>query len=166
MGAGWAEARDAKGNLRLAAEDDFTRNEILNAMRAGALVIPVLCGRGLPQLKPSDLPEELEALAYLNALDFDVRNAQDDLDRLACKLVELVPALKDDRAAAPPPPSGGVHNHNEGDVGGSVFQFDSLSGGLSVGGSSTTHFHAPTYGNHHSGSGNQHIHRMPEEGDR
>lgn len=166
MGAGWADARDAEGNLRLAMEDDFTRNEILNAMRAGALVIPVHCGRGLPQLKPSDLPEDLEALAYLNALDFDVRNARDDLARLAGKLVELVPALKDDRAAEAPPRSGGVHNHNAGDVGGNLFQGGDVSGGISFGGSSTTHFHAPTHGTHHSGSGDQHIHGEPEEGDR
>ncbi|WP_461158049.1 toll/interleukin-1 receptor domain-containing protein [Saccharopolyspora tripterygii] len=166
MGAGWADARDAEGNLRLAAEDDFTRNEILNAMRAGALVIPVHCGRGLPQLKPSDLPDELEALAYLNALDFDVRNARDDLNRLADRLVELVPALKPDRDPGPTPPSGGVHNHNSGDVGGSVIQLGNLSGGLSVGDTSTTHFHAPTYGNHHSGSGDQHIHHQPDEGHR
>lgn len=166
MGANWSKARDEQGNLRLAQEEDFTRLEILNAMEAGARVIPVHCGRGLPHLTPADLPEELEALAYLNALDFDVRNAQDDLDRLASRLITLVPALQDDHAE-PPPRSGDVHNHNSGNVDGTHVQMRDLHGGLTIGGpQATTHFNGPTYGNHHSGSGDQFDQGGPRGGDR
>lgn len=165
MGAGWTKARDEQGNLRLAQDDDFTRMEILNAMKAGARVIPVHCGRGLPQLTPADLPEELEALAYLNALDFDVRNAQDDLDRLARRLIALIPALHDDNAE--PRRSGDVHNHNSGDVDGTHVQMRDPHGGVTIGGSrSTTHFNGPTHGNHHSGSGDQFNQAGPSGGDR
>lgn len=167
MGANWSKSRDEQGNLRLAQEGDFTRMEILNAMKAGARVIPVHCGRGLPHLTPADLPEELEALAYLNALDFDVRNAQDDLDRLASRLITLVPALQDDQAEEPQARSGDVHNYNSGNVDGTHVQMRDLHGGLTIGGpQATTHFNGPTYGNHHSGSGDQFNQGGPRGGDR
>ncbi|SFS66479.1 TIR domain-containing protein [Saccharopolyspora flava] len=160
MGAGWAKFPDERGHPRLAREDDFIRLEILNAMRAGARIIPVHCGRGLPHLDPRDLPAELEFLAYLNALDFDVRNAEDDLDRLARHLVKLVPAL-DDRQEEPRS-SGGVRNYDYSTGDGPRVQAGTIYGGLQMGGT-TTHFNAPTSGPHHSGSGNQFVQRPKDD---
>ncbi|WP_406692091.1 TIR domain-containing protein [Saccharopolyspora sp. ID03-671] len=154
MGAGWAKFPDEDGNPLLARENDFIRFEILNAKRAGARIIPVHCGRGLPHLRSEDLPAELEFLAFLNALDFDVRNADDDLDRLARHLVKLVPALDDDQEG--PSSSGHVHNYDHSTGDGPRVQAGTINGGLNMGGA-TTHFNAPTSGPHHSGSGDQFI---------
>ncbi|MGW5644483.1 toll/interleukin-1 receptor domain-containing protein [Saccharopolyspora sp. NPDC003752] len=150
IGPKWLDARDRDGNPALENKDDWTRKEILNAMRSGARIIPILCGRKLPRLVPADLPRALTSLADLQSLTYDTGSAGDDLDRIAAELLDLVPDLPDRWAKAPS--SNGVHNAITGNVSGNAIQLRDLHGG-SI---NTTTFNGPT-GPVSSGEGDQNI---------
>jgi TIR domain-containing protein len=150
IGPNWLNARDHNGNPALTNENDWTRKEILNAMRTGARIIPILCGRTTSRLSAASLPTALSRLADFQYLRYDTGNAEADLNRIAAHLVDLVPGLVD-QTARPNPAEGSVENSNSGTVHGSLNQVGEVHGPINM-----TSFHGPT-GPVSTGSGDQQI---------
>ncbi len=91
VGPTWAETRDAAGNRRLEAADDYVRCEIATALASGLRVIPVLVpGAAMPG--PGQLPADLMPFAHLNAFPLTERSFLRDVDDLADQL-EAAPSL-------------------------------------------------------------------------
>jgi hypothetical protein len=110
IGENWVHDR------RLHHESDWVRREILLALEAGALVVPILKGRATERLSITDLPAELADLAARQSLRYDPRGDGSDLARIGDYLASKIPELKqaEDRRAA----SGGAVSirHNTGQV--------------------------------------------------
>jgi hypothetical protein len=67
IGRDWANIQDETGARRLDSPKDFVRMEVSAALAAGSRVIPLLLNDAdMPS--SSELPEELQALTYRNAL--------------------------------------------------------------------------------------------------
>lgn len=81
IGPNWLTAADADGNPRLENPSDFVRMEVEMALALNKRVIPVLLDGALVP-SPSQLPEGLRPLAYLNALAVDHRSFHADAERL------------------------------------------------------------------------------------
>jgi len=96
MGRNWVEAKDGQGRRALDDPDDFVRNEILLAFQLEKQVIPVRLG--VSRVPAERLPDELRRLLDCQDIEVRFRSAQIDIDRLANKLREQIPAL---RAAGP-----------------------------------------------------------------
>jgi hypothetical protein len=84
---------DWTGHPGLGKEDDWVRTEILEALRCGVHVIPVLKGRRTERLSPASLPPGLEELADLNSLRIDSQSHDKDTRDIGDELVRLVPRL-------------------------------------------------------------------------
>src|SRR5690606_36296171 len=67
IGPQWLTAADENGERRIDQWNDFVRIEIASALKQHKLVIPVLVG-GTKMPAPTDLPEDLQALARRNAI--------------------------------------------------------------------------------------------------
>jgi hypothetical protein len=92
MGRNWLNAKDEAGVRLIDKEDDFVRREILTAVDANTQVIPVLLD--IPRPTEQDLPAALHPLYDRQGIRIGFRSAQPDIDRLATKLRELIPALR------------------------------------------------------------------------
>jgi hypothetical protein len=88
VGRNW---RNAKNRRRLADPADHVRREILHALELNKQVIPVRLA--VPRLSTSDLPEVLSPLAGKQDIELRFRSTKIDVERLAAKLSELIPAL-------------------------------------------------------------------------
>lgn len=107
IGRDWANAKDPQGNRRLEAADDPLRIEIADAIRDGAVVLPVLLEDArMPDA--TELPPELRRLADYNALKlrdgdwaYDLDNIRKTLERSGFKPVAVSPAPQP--GPAPPP---------------------------------------------------------------
>ncbi|MFJ1708272.1 toll/interleukin-1 receptor domain-containing protein [Kitasatospora sp. NPDC088346] len=164
IGPRWAEAPAAGGGRALDDPEDWTRREILEAFDSGALVIPVLVGKGT-RLKGADLPPVLSELADHQYRRLDNRNAEADLARIGDELAELVPELGAVEAArkadrrAPQDDDGHVSN-SAGEVHGTQIQARDLRhrqrGGIgNLTGDLSGTFIGESHGPVHAGSGNQ-----------
>jgi hypothetical protein len=91
IGPRWA---DAKGRQRLADEHDWVRRELLAAKKFDVRVIPVLVGDPHVRLRTGDLPAELSWIGNLQYRQFNSRDAEACLDRIAEDLIAFVPGLK------------------------------------------------------------------------
>lgn len=87
IGRGWAGARDANGNLRLAGEHDFVRREIRAALGRGIPVIPVLV-EGTPMPSEMQLPADLMPLRRRQWVELRSREFRHDVEKLVVKLRE------------------------------------------------------------------------------
>jgi len=96
IGRNWVDAKDDQGRRALDNDDDFVRNEILLAFQLEKQVIPVRLG--VPRVSAGCLPDELKKLLDCQDIEVRFRSARIDIDRLASKLREQIPAL---RAAGP-----------------------------------------------------------------
>ncbi|MEV0974974.1 toll/interleukin-1 receptor domain-containing protein [Microtetraspora glauca] len=105
-------------------ENDWVRREILEALACGIPVIPVLDGRGAERLRIADLPAELKRLADYQSVRLDLGDAKPDLDRIADRLTELVPTLRDRIA----PESSATVNNQMGEVHGTAVQSRDITG--------------------------------------
>jgi hypothetical protein len=85
IGPRWIDARDARGQLRLAQADDFVRRELLAALASGKRVIPLLIG-GARMPGAAELPAELAALSRLQAWELRDARFDDDLNALLAQL--------------------------------------------------------------------------------
>jgi len=122
MGPDWSR------DLRLRAEDDWVRKEILEAYACGIRVVPVLKGRKTDRLSAVDLPPELARLANVQSLRLDTRDNGADLGRIGDELACLVPALgRADRAVPRSEDSESVSN-STGNVHGTAVQSHDISG--------------------------------------
>jgi len=92
IGRYWVDAKDDQGRRALDNADDFVRNEILLAFELGKQVIPVRLG--VPRVPAERLPDELRKLLDCQDIEVRFRSARIDIDRLANKLREQIPALR------------------------------------------------------------------------
>src|SRR5262249_42645463 len=92
IGRYWVDAKDDQGRRALDNADDFVRNEILLAFELGKQVIPVRLG--VPRVPAERLPDELKKLLDCQDIEVRFRSARIDIDRLANKLREQIPALR------------------------------------------------------------------------
>jgi hypothetical protein len=92
MGRNWVDAKDDQGRRALDNADDFVRTEILLAFELGKQVIPVRLG--VPRVPAMRLPDELKKLIDCQDIEVRFRSARIDIDRLAHKLREQIPALR------------------------------------------------------------------------
>jgi hypothetical protein len=96
IGRQWLEARDASGQRRIDATDDYVRLELAEALaRTDLVVVPVLLeGATMPAAR--DLPEPIRALTYRHAISLRDESWDEDVERLARIIA------KADRVEAPP----------------------------------------------------------------
>ena len=88
IGREWVGATNDSGGRRLDDPQDFVRLEIATALELGVRVIPVLV-QGAPQLRAGDLPDDLQHLASLNALEVSDTRFHTDVDRLIESLGDI-----------------------------------------------------------------------------
>jgi TIR domain len=81
IGREWATITDDEGHLRLDDPDDYVRFEVKTALQRGVRVIPVLLDGAMPP-QQRQLPDELQKLARLNALELTYGRYEYDVSRL------------------------------------------------------------------------------------
>jgi len=81
IGREWATVTDEKGRRRLDDPDDYVRFEVKTALQRGVRVIPLLLDGATPP-QPRQLPDELQKLARLNALELTYGRYEYDVSRL------------------------------------------------------------------------------------
>lgn len=81
IGRQWASIANEAGQKRLFDPQDFVRLEVATALAQNKVVVPVLVdGAAMPTA--TDLPEDLKALAFLNALNLPHDNWDAGVERL------------------------------------------------------------------------------------
>ena len=96
IGPNWLSLTDAAGRRRLDNPNDYTRLEIVTALkRDNVRVIPVLV-EGAQMPEPDDLPEDLQALCRRNAIELTDKRWNFDVSQLIDALRKVLPL---------PPPS-------------------------------------------------------------
>ena len=81
IGPRWLTLTDSNGRPRLAAEDDILRAEIRTALQNKLRVIPVLV-EGATMPSPTSLPDDIKALARVQAHELSDRHWEEDVDEL------------------------------------------------------------------------------------
>ena len=98
IGPQWLTETDAQGRRRLDDPGDFVRIELSVALQSQLRVVPVLINEArLP--RPDTLPEDLQQLAYRQAVGIRSETFDQDMGRLIAFLDQLSPGQ------APPPAS-------------------------------------------------------------
>jgi TIR domain len=85
IGPKWLAITDEDGRRRLDDPDDYVRYEIRTALERGVRVIPVLVD-GARTPRQQQLPDDLQRLARLNALEM----SYDRLDYDATRLMDVI----------------------------------------------------------------------------
>lgn len=98
IGPHWLTETDTEGRRRLDDPGAFVRRELSVALRSQVRVVPVLIGE-TPPPRPEVLPEDLQQLAYRQAVGIRSDTFDQAMDRLTAFLDQLSPAQ------APPPES-------------------------------------------------------------
>ena len=99
IGSQWSDIRDEQGHRRLDDPQDFVRREIVSAMQAGKVVIPVLVEDALMP-EPSAVPAAMVPLSHRNALPLSDARWRYDVGVL-CKRLEKVVASAGTIAGTP-----------------------------------------------------------------
>ena len=81
IGKNWLTARDESGTRRLDDITDFVRLETASALRRDIPVVPVLV-QGATMPSADDLPDDLKALAYRNAVELTHARWDSDVELL------------------------------------------------------------------------------------
>jgi len=105
LGPGWLHSKDAIGQRRLDDKSDFLRLEVASALRRDIPVIPVLV-RGAKMPRAEQLPEDLQELAYRNAVELTHARWKSDLQVLVRALrphFEATTASPSSAASGPEP---------------------------------------------------------------
>lgn len=100
IGSRWHELADDQGRLLIQRDEDWVRWEIARAIERGIHILPVLLMGAPEDARPPDpeiLPASIKELADIQAFEIRQRRLGEDLDRLADRLVELVPSLAEPR---------------------------------------------------------------------
>lgn len=103
IGGAWLTASDARGGALIERDDDWVRVEIRTALAAGNRVVPVLLGERTLLPTAAELPDDLAALADLQALRIAHSAVDAGLDQLVAELKRMLPRLAPDGNAAPDP---------------------------------------------------------------
>jgi formylglycine-generating enzyme required for sulfatase activity len=102
IGPTWVTITDKQGRRRLDLADDWVRQEVAYALKAGVRVIPVLVGHA--EMPSSDaLPQEIQPLTRRQAMPLVTRHWDKDVELLADRL-KSIPGLDGKLAVAPVPP--------------------------------------------------------------
>jgi hypothetical protein len=99
IGPNWARSANSRGQRRLDDRDDFVRIEVAIALARGIPVIPVLVG-GAAMPQSEELPPDLRALAYRQAITLDHRAYRQSVDTLIYALEQLVGGSRPGNVAA------------------------------------------------------------------
>ena len=91
IGTRWLTVETSQGDPRLEDPDDDVRLEIAAALQSGLPIFPVLV-EGADMPKDRDLPGEIAALAYRNALRIDPVRFHRDVDDLVAALERALEA--------------------------------------------------------------------------
>jgi hypothetical protein len=94
MGRQWATLTDEGGQRRLDDPDDFVRSEVQAALERGVRVIPVLVDGARP-VRRRELPDELQKLARLNALELSAGRYPYDADRLFGVIQQVLTEIRE-----------------------------------------------------------------------
>ena len=89
MGRGWLNAADKDGERRLDDPEDFTRLEIVAALKRNVRVVPVLVDGALMPSR-EELPDDLKPLARRQAYELTDKHWANDCRRLADVLGPLI----------------------------------------------------------------------------
>lgn len=90
IGPDWLKAADSHGHRRIDDPDDLHRTEIRTALERGGIILPVLLGSA--HMPPADeLPEDIRALASVQALEISDRSWEADAQQLSETVAELLP---------------------------------------------------------------------------
>jgi TIR domain len=113
IGPKWLTVTDEDARRRLDDPDDYVRYEIRTALEQGVRVIPVLVD-GARAPKPQQLPDDLQRLARLNALEMSWAR----LDYDATRLTDAIQRVLDEEALAHRPlgtsvPARGSRDRND-----------------------------------------------------
>jgi hypothetical protein len=97
IGDDWISATDQDGRRRIDNPDDFVRLEIENAFAASRVsVVPVLV-EGAEMPRGTDLPDSLQRLSRINAIELSDQRWTSDIERLAGEITRLE-AYQEERA--------------------------------------------------------------------
>lgn len=103
IGPHWLTVAEAGTGLRLIDRTrDWVRGELTRAFQRRIPVLPVLLDGAEPP-RADQLPEGITQLAQIQAMEVSQRRFGDDLERLARRIVQLVPKLVVPRLFVPPP---------------------------------------------------------------
>jgi pterin-4a-carbinolamine dehydratase len=83
IGPGWLTAADSNGRRRIDDPTDWVRNEILNALRAGLPIIPVVINHRKNLPDPAGFPDEIRGLSFDQAMVLHLDPAEWAADVLA-----------------------------------------------------------------------------------
>ncbi len=90
IGPQWLTIADESGARRLDQWNDFVRIEIAAALKQNKFVVPALVG-GAKIPGPTDLPEDIAALSYRNAITLTHAGFSHDVEKLVAAIKQLVP---------------------------------------------------------------------------
>ena len=93
IGERWLTIVGESGGRRLEAPGDYVRLEIAKALERGVPVIPVLVGKATMPFV-NDLPDDLRALAVLQAMDLRDAHFPDDAQRLVETISRIAPDVE------------------------------------------------------------------------
>lgn len=107
IGPNWLSAVDASGTRRLDDPGDFVRLEIAAALRRRLPVMPVLVrGANIPE--PKDLPDEIQALGWRQAVELSHKRWDYDVGQIISALEKIVePSETSSASDTLRPPSSG-----------------------------------------------------------
>lgn len=104
IGPTWVSAvNPVTGARRLLDPNDFTRIEVVTALKRGVRVIPVLVG-GATMPTRDDLPEDLQPLCERQNIELSDRSWDDGCLRLAEVLARMLPPQPPATSPSPPTP--------------------------------------------------------------
>jgi len=131
IGPRWLDAPGVNGGRAIDDPKDWVRREIVEAMRNGVTVMPVLLNRA--RVARDDLPSAIADLASYQQLTYGHRTTDDDLARLAKELSRAVPGLR--RAEKTGKASSGAATGPRPEVppGSQVFRGNNFLGATTVG---------------------------------
>jgi len=95
IGESWLTMKDATGRPQLQNPDDYVRLEIATALKHNVRIIPVLVQEATMP-RADELPEDLAALSYRNALELRDTRWRDDVQSLIATLEKVVKSEKED----------------------------------------------------------------------
>ncbi len=85
IGPGWLNAKTAAGARRLDDPGDFVRTEIVAALKAGVLVLPILV-QGASMPVAHDLPADIRDLAVRHAIALSTSSWKEDVEAIASQV--------------------------------------------------------------------------------
>lgn len=93
IGPDWLDCRNADGQRRLDAPDDWVRLELETMLARGIPIVPVLVG-GATMPPPQELPENLVEFSRRQAFPLSDLRWRSEVEELASRLAQLSPGLR------------------------------------------------------------------------